>query len=205
MAEVVATVFAAGATASGPAAAGALGATAGAAAAGVSPLAAAGVAGAGLGLAAFLPSSSNALSILQGVTTGFSALASFGRGIAESRAKQLEAGDLENRAQQELFVNETDALKAKRALIDTVSKQAVGFAASGVDLSQGSVKVAQQKAADEAEADLDNSRLLANARANAYRMRARSAMSDSTLAYSAGIVGGIEKVGNFAGALAKRG
>lgn len=163
-------------------------------------------AGAGIGgLAAFLPSGSNALSVLQGVTTGFSALSAYGRGIAESRAKTLEAGDLENRAQQELFVNETDALKAKRALIDTVSKQAVGFAASGIDLSQGSVKVAQQKAADEAELDLDNSRLLANARANAFRLRARSDLAESTLAYSSGIVDAGAKIGTFAGALAKRG
>ncbi len=192
MAELVVTMFAAGAE--GAAAAGATGAAAGAAATGAST-----------GLAAFLPSASTAFSVLQGVTTGFSALASFGRGIAESRAKELQAGDLELRASQELFVNETDALKAKRALVDTVSKQAIGFAASGVDLSQGSVKVAQQKASDEAEADLDNSRMLANARANAYRMRARSAMAESSLAYSSGIIGGIEKVGNFAGALARRG
>jgi hypothetical protein len=145
------------------------------------------VAGAGTaagGLAAFLPSASTALTILSGAASGFSALAAMGKGTAERAAKESQAVEYEDKARSEGVIEETQAAKARRSLVDTLGKQVVGYAASGIDLSAGTVKVAGEQASAEAEQDLSTSRAVSEMRQASYRRRAASLRAEGALAYS---------------------
>jgi hypothetical protein len=191
--EVIGTIFAAGA-AGGTSVGSAVGAAAGT-----------GTAAAGTGLLGFLPGSSTALSILQGVSTAFSAAAAYGRGLTEAAAKRSDANQMDTRAEQEMLVGETEQKKAKKALLNTISKTQVAYAASGVDLSAGTVQTAMSEATEEADADLSVSRNLTLQRSANYRRRATQMRAEADLAERSGELGAFGHFANFGIGLLRRG
>lgn len=176
--ELVGTLFATAATA---------GATAAGAA--VPIVGAAGTMAVPTFLAGASASGSTALSVLSGVASGFSALASLGQGIAGSLKSQEERRQLEFRAREELVVGETEAAAAKKQLVATMGKQTVGYAASGVDLSAGTVASAREQAISDAEADIRRIRYGSRSRATLYQRKAAQAKADGNLALATGILG----------------
>jgi hypothetical protein len=207
MAEIVAATFAALAIGGEAAAAG--GAAAGGAAAleaaAFGSVAGASSFGAAGGLASFLPSAGTALSILSGVATGASALAAIGKGVADRASKEAQATTFEERAISEGLLQASDADKARRALLDTVGKQAVGYAASGIDLSAGTVKIAQEQASEKAEQDLAVADTASKLRQASYRRQAAALRAEGSLAYTAGEIGAFGEIAKGGVQLLKRG
>lgn len=148
---------------------------------------------------------SMAHSVLEGTASGFSALAALGRGVAERDLRLSEADDLDRRASEELLISETEAARAKKALLKTIGKQQVGYASSGVDLSQGTVATAAREASDEAEGELSVSRTLAQSRVARFRRQATAKRAEALYAESSGRLSAASKVADFGASLYKRG
>jgi|GEM_PF-4964830 len=157
------------------------------------------------GLFSFLPGGSTAMTVLQGVTTAFSAAAAMGRGLAEAGAKRSDANQMDTRAEQEMLVGETEQKKAKKALLQQVSKTQVAYAASGIDLSAGTVLTAMDEATEDAEADLSTSRTLTLQRASNYRRRATQLRAEADLAEQSGKMSAFGHWANFGIGLLRRG
>jgi hypothetical protein len=178
---------------------------AGAAATGAAALSAGAAAeGAGAGLLSFA-NASTAFGVLSGVASGFSALAAYGKGVAGQSAADAQAQQLTEAATTEGVVHATDAMKARQALLETVGKQAVGYAASGIDLSAGTVKVAQQQASDKSDADLSASDTLSQLKQQTYLRRAAALQYEGTLAYASGELGAFGELAKGGAAVLKRG
>jgi hypothetical protein len=193
--EMIGTIFA-GSAASGASIGGAIGGAAGTGAA---------AATAGAGLFSLLPGGSTAMTVLQGVSTAFSAMAAKGRGLAEAGAKRSDANQMDTRAEQEMLIGETEQKKAKKALLSQVSKTQVAYAASGIDLSQGTVVSAMDQATEEAEADLSTSRTLTLQRSANYRRRATQLRAEADLAEESGNLSAAGHWLNFGVGLLRRG
>jgi len=160
---------------------------------------------AGGGLLSFLPEALTVTGILSGVMSGAAALSSYGRGVAEQNSRFAQADMYEERATTEGLIAASDATKARRALLDTLGKQAVGYAASGVDLSAGTVKIAQQQAADKAESDLSVADTASKLRQASYRRQAAALRSEGTLAYTSGVLGAVGNIAKGGIDILKRG
>lgn len=149
--------------------------------------------------------SSTALSILEGAASGFAALSAIGRGIAERDLALSEAADLDQRAREEMLISETEAAKAKKTLLKQLGKQQVGYAASGVDLSQGTVKIASRQASEDAEQDLSTSRTLAQSRVARFRRAAAARRYEAEFAEAGGMLDAAGGLGKFGASLMRRG
>lgn len=144
-------------------------------------------------------------SVLEGSASGFSALAALGRGAAERDLRLSDADDLDRRASEEMLISETEAARAKKALLKTIGKQQTGYAASGVDLSQGTVATAAREASDDAEGELSVSRTLSQSRVARFRRQATAKRAEALYAESASYLTAAGKAADFGVSLYKRG
>lgn len=159
--------------------------------------AAAGTAAAGTAAAA---SGISALSLLQGGMAAVSAIGSIGAGIAANNEAKAMAKQAEFQARDEQINTITDQTKIKKAYADALSKQAVQFAAGGVDLGSVSVDSARQQLSDDAENEIQLSgssglrrSLSQRVQANIYRQKGKAALASGFIsAIGSGLKAGID-------------
>lgn len=134
---------------------------------------------------------SSVLTAVQGAGTAFSALASIGAGIAKSQDLRAEAHMEQLRARDEFIAGEEQAAKLKTELAATIAKQAVAFAAGGVDLGAYSVDRAKAQAIDDAERELATSRGNSLTAGLVRRSEARSRLAQAGWAATGGFIGAL--------------
>lgn len=163
---------------------------------------AAGVGAVGAGAAA--GGGISALTLLQGGMAAVSAIGSIGAGIAANNEAKAMAKQAEFQARDEQINTITDQTKIKKAYADALSKQAVQFAAGGVDLGSVSVDSARQQLSDDAENEIQLSgssglrrSLSQRVQANIYRQKGKAALTSGFLdAIGTGIGFGIDAYKN---------
>jgi hypothetical protein len=153
-------------------------------------------AGAAAGAATAGVAATSGMSILSGIGTAFSALASIAQGSAAASAAKAQAKQEELQASAAYTSGVEAQAKLKKQLALTLDRQAVTFAASGVDLSSGSVERAKTMAVADAEHELEvssNSALRQGqahlAQARVYRQQARNAMMGGIFNAVGGMIG----------------
>jgi hypothetical protein len=108
-------------------------------------------------------------------------------------------------ARDEFIAGEETAAKLKTELAATIGKQAVAFAAGGVDLGSYSVGRARAQAIDDGEAALAGSRNDAIIAAIGRRMGAKALYAQAGSAKIAGFLHAAGQLGDLAGSVAARG
>jgi hypothetical protein len=152
MSEFFATMFAGGEAAAGT------GAGVGTAATVGEGVAAAGEVGTATGAASTygtISTSVSATDIIQGGAQAFGILSQLRAGQAEEGANKLQARMSEVNAKASAVKAHTDENTARERLIATLAKNTAAAANAGVDLSSGSVVGAQDKAAAQANREID--------------------------------------------------
>ena len=146
--------------------------------------------------AATAGAAASGMSILSGIGTAFSALASIAQGSAAASVAKAQARQEELQASAAYTSGVEAQAKLKKQLALTLDRQAVTFAASGVDLSSGSVERARTMAVADAEHELEvasNSALRQGqahlAQARVYRQQARNAMMGGVFNAVGGLAG----------------
>ncbi|MBS1180443.1 MAG: hypothetical protein H6Q99_323 [Proteobacteria bacterium] len=151
------------------------------------------------------------LTLLQGGMAAVSAIGSIGAGIAANKEAKAMAAQQEFQARDEQIDTITEQTKIKKAYADSLSKQAVQFAAGGVDLGSGSVDAARRQLSEDAENEIQNAgssgirrSLSRRVQANIYRQKGKSAlMSGFFDALGTGLNFGISAYKNANGLTAK--
>lgn len=167
--------------------------------------AAMGGAAAATGAAAAGISASTALTALAGIGTAFSALATIRTSRMEASALEAQAGQEALRERDEFIAGREQEAALRRELAATVGRQAVAFAAGGVDLSSQSFQRARADAVDEAEREIGFTRTDALRRAADRRQQARVLRARASATRSAGPLTAAGQIGNFALSVARRG
>lgn len=148
--------------------------------------AAAGAVGATGAAAASAGAGISAASVLSGAFTAFSALSTVAMGLSGYQAAKAQADQMELQAEQETIQGLQRANEIRRQYLQTVSSQRVAYAASGIDLSSGTVGAVEAGAREVKErqlavdaTDTGLARLASRARAGQARNRANLALLDA--------------------------
>lgn len=160
----------------------------------------AGTAAAGTAAAGTAAAGISGLTLLQGGMAAVSAIGSIGAGIAANNEAKAMAKQTEFQARDEQINTITDQTKIKKAYADALSKQAVQFAAGGVDLGSVSVDSARQQLSDDAENEIQLSgssglrrSLSQRVQANIYRQKGKAALASGFLSgIGSGLKAGID-------------
>lgn len=148
---------------------------------------------------------STALTVLQGGLTLAGALGSIAAGGAQANQLAGEAAQERIAARDAEIRGQEESARLKRELLDTVSKQSVAYAASGVDLGSGSVRRARRLASEDAERELgfvQNDALRASL---SHQHNARMLTRRGRAARHGSVFRGLAGVGEFAAGVAQRG
>ena len=157
--------------------------------------AAAAGAGAAAAGAATATASGMGLTILQGVGSVFTALATIGQGKAKADELKAAAKEEEFKATDEKIKGEQQSAQLEKHLALTLQRQKVAFAAGGVDLSSQAVEAAQTQAQNEAERQLGyvftdsyQAMLARRRQAQNYKIAADAAISQSYMSALTGVL-----------------
>lgn len=127
------------------------------------------------------------LTLLQGLGTVFGAVATIGAGQAAKAQAYAEAEEQDFAARDEYISGLETQAALKKELASTIGKQAVAFAAGGVDLGSVSVQTAKDQAIKDAEAELGMASNDALARSLARRRAAANARASGDAALTSSI------------------
>lgn len=127
------------------------------------------------------------LSLLQGLGTVFSTVATIGSGFAARSAGRAEAEQQKFAERDEFIAGKETSASLKAEMARTVSNQAVAFAAGGVNLGSVSVQQAKQQAIEDAEKELSIASSETLSRAMARRRAASNARSRGNAALTSSI------------------
>lgn len=128
-------------------------------------------------------------------TSAVSALSTYQQGQAQARADEADAFNEDLQARQEFIQSQEQANEIQRAYNQVVADQMSVAAASGIDVSSGSVIEARRDAQTQADRQLTISRNGAALNASLRRGRAAALRARAAAGASNSLLGAVAKVG----------
>lgn len=166
---------------------------------------AAGTAAAGTATAGTAAASSSVLTALQGLGTGFAVLSTIGAGAAQAAELRARAEEQELQARAEYISGVEQSARLKRALSETLQRQAVQFSAGGVDLGSVSVREARALVVRDAERELGFAQNDALRASLARQRAAHNLRSQSRAAFTGSLFAAGSRLAMFGADVAERG